>query len=301
MAADRRLHSLCLDAGVLPVPVLHRRQDQPRRIDHRESSLHATARMDRGGDPHRPARVRQLRLRPRGRALRQHLRQLGQDRRDLHPHQPADRLSHRLRHRAFAAGDAQPAPDGGHPAVLDVVPAPRLRLDGSAGRPGHDQQPADRHRDHRRTDPDALHRLRGLPGDRLHLPAVRGAAALREHGEAGRLAAGGGRGSGREAGQRLPDRDAAVDGAGHHRGLPADVHSRHRGVRRSRPAGRRERPDDRPGALQRVPRQHRLADRIGGGDRAAGAAGGGADDGLPALPGQSTFTLETTFGNLAQL
>ena len=90
---------------------------------------------------------------------------------------------------AYAIARAAPAAaaaaaDAGHPAVLDVVPDPRLRLDRAAGRERHPQPvPAlDRPRLRSRHDPG--HRMGGAARHRLRLPALHGAAALRLAGEA---------------------------------------------------------------------------------------------------------------------
>ena len=48
---------------------------------------------------------------------------------DLDASDAAGRLSDRLRHGARAGDDAPDAADAGDPAVLDLVPDPRLRLD----------------------------------------------------------------------------------------------------------------------------------------------------------------------------
>ena len=96
------------------------------------------------------AELRQLHLADRGRALLQRLCLERRHRGDLDLPHAAGRLSHRLRHGARAGHHPPDAADAGHPAVLDLVPDPRLCLDRhpQAGGPAQPVPAGDRH--HRR-------------------------------------------------------------------------------------------------------------------------------------------------------
>jgi hypothetical protein len=162
------------------------------------------------------------------RSLPRRVAELAAYRRHRHARHPDPGLPDGLRHRAFAAAPAAGAADAGDLAVLDVVPDPRLCLDGVAGRERHPQPvPAlDRYR--RRSGHHPWHRMGGAARHRLRLPAVHGAAALRHAGEArSQPARGGGRSRG-QAGCRLPDRHPAALPARRPGGLPAGLHPRSR-------------------------------------------------------------------------
>src|SRR5689334_15044178 len=217
--------------------------------------------------------LRQLQAAVHRRSLSRRLAVLAAHRRTLDARHAAAGLSHGLRHRPGAAVAAPAAADAGDPAVLDLVPDPRLCVDGPAGRERHPQpgpalvgpgaQPG-HHPRHRMGDPSRHH---------LRLPAVHGAAALQQPREA-RLG---------PARSRVRPRRQAIGGvrhrhpapvdAGHRRRLPDGVHPRSRRVRDPRPAGRHAHADDRQGAVGRVFHQFRLAARLGGGDLPAGPAG----------------------------
>jgi hypothetical protein len=81
--------------------------------------------------------LRQLPLPDRRPALFQRLPLERHDRRHLDAADAADRLSRCLRHGAGPAQHPPDAADAGHPALLDELPDPRLRLDRhpQAGRP----------------------------------------------------------------------------------------------------------------------------------------------------------------------
>src|SRR5690606_37903614 len=206
-----------------------------------------------------------------GSALRGGLPAVAAVRRRLDPVLPADRLSHGLRHCTRQAGDAAGADDAGDPAVLDQLAAAHLRDDrhlqgerlavhgagggrrAGSGRGGAAQQP------------------RGVHRHRLQLPAVHGAAAGGDAHAARLHPARGGRGPRREAGACFPAHHPAAVDARHHRRLPAGVHSGGGRVRDPRPARRTGRADHRPGAVDRVLHQPRLAACFGGGGGHAAA------------------------------
>ena len=116
------------------------------------------------------------------------------------------------------------AADDGDAALLDLLPAARLRLEGHPGGPGRDQQAADVAGPDQRTDPDAVHGRVHAGGHDLRLPALHDPAAVRQSGEDGLPPAGGGLRPGHHALQGLlADHRAAVQGR--HRGrLHARVH-----------------------------------------------------------------------------
>jgi hypothetical protein len=64
------------------------------------------------------------------------LPELDQDRGDLDLADPADRLSDGLRHRAPVARRAQRGDDAGGAAVVDLVPDPRVCVEGILDRNG---------------------------------------------------------------------------------------------------------------------------------------------------------------------
>ncbi|KAG1086003.1 hypothetical protein G6F40_014047 [Rhizopus arrhizus] len=138
--------------------------------------------------------------------------ELDQDRGDLDLPDPADRLPDGLRHRPPVAGRAQRGDDAGGAAVVDLVPDPLPAVHRPADvddQPGPAQAAAVRHPDRR------LHR------HRLLLPAVHGAAAVRQPGQARPPPAGGGLRPWCQAVAGVPAHyPAAVEG-GHHRRLHA--------------------------------------------------------------------------------
>src|SRR5690606_38942449 len=123
---------------------------------------------------------------------------------------PRARLSARLWHRAGEPPLARPAASARHAAVLDLVPAARLRVEGAAPAVRRAQPGAARRRPDRRASAPALYVRRGLSRRRLRLPAFHGPAALREPRATRAGAAGGRRGSGRTALRRVLARDAAA-------------------------------------------------------------------------------------------
>ena len=119
---------------------------------------------------------------------------------------------------------AADAADAGHPAVLDVVPDPRLRLDRhpQEGRAAQPAAPVARR--HRRAADHPQHQLGGLYRHRLFLPAVHGAAALRRARAARRHAARSGRRSRLPAGQGLLEDHLPAVAARRHRRLLPGLH-----------------------------------------------------------------------------
>ena len=132
-ALDRGRHPLYLAARPLPHPVPDRPQDLVLDDGGGATALHAGHRLRQRhfrrprGD--RRVHVRQLRLAHRGHPLPQRLPVEPVDRAGLDGVHAAHRLSHRLRHGACAEALAADAADAGHPAVLDLVPDPRLFVD----------------------------------------------------------------------------------------------------------------------------------------------------------------------------
>src|SRR6266851_1018989 len=262
---------LCVARAVLSRAVPDRAQDQLGRDRDRRAALHAAprSRRRRMEPPHHP---RQLPVPVLRQPVSARLSQRHKIRGRVDARLPAARLSHGLRHRARAARLAWLAAAAGHPALLDQLPDPRLRLDRPAERQRRHKQPAARDGPHPRAAGAPQQRLRRLSRHRLFLSAVHGAAALCPAREARSRPA---RGSGRS---RLPavaglrSRDAAAVAAGHRRRRAARLHSRGRRVRHPRPARRPGHLDDRQGAVGRVLHQPRLAGGIGRRRRHAGAA-----------------------------
>src|SRR5713226_7515908 len=254
---------LCVARAVLSRAVPDRAQDQLGRDRDRRAALHAAPRSRRRRmEP--PPDPRRLPVPVLRQPVSARLSQRHKIRGRVDARLPAARLSHGLRHRARAARLAWLAAAAGHPALLDQLPDPRLRLDRPAERQRRHQQPAARDGPHPRAAGAPQQRLRRLSRHRLFLSAVHGAAALCPA-----------RGSGRS---RLPavaglrSRDAAAVAAGHRRRRAARLHSRGRRVRHPRPARRPGHLDDRQGAVGRVLHQPRLAGGIGRRRRHAGAA-----------------------------
>src|SRR5215472_4080042 len=283
--AARRVGAVSLAHRLPPPAVPHRPQDQPVAERDRAAALPSGVR-PRGGlgrhqGFHRRPRLRQF----RNPCLRQHLpfvlsqKPRGGLRRDRDP--AGDRLSDRLWHGARAAARAGRARDAGDPAVLDLVPDPRLHLD---------QHPADRRaaqpgaagaRPRQRAGDLARERHGDLCRHRLFLPAVHGAAALCGAREDGPYAARSGRRSWRLAACRVLARHRAAVAAGYRRRRAPVLHPDHRRVRDSRPAWRVREPDDRADAVDRVLLQQGLAGRLR--DRGGPAVPAGRSDrGLPA-------------------
>ena len=138
-----------LAAGLLPDPVPRRRQDQPQRGGDR--ACRPTCRCSSGttSGALRHAELRQLRLPVRRPALPQRLPVVAQDRLRLGGDRAPRRLSDGLLHRAQPRAAALDPADAGDPAVLDLVPAARLRLAGVPALERGDQQLPDLDRDHR--------------------------------------------------------------------------------------------------------------------------------------------------------
>src|SRR5690606_24747535 len=171
-------------------------------------------------------------------------------------------------------GAADPA-HAHHPAVLDQLPHPRLRLDRHPQGQRPAQQPAPGRGADRPTAAPAAHGIRRVSRHRVFVPALHGAAALRHAGAHGPEPARGGGGSRRAALEGLLDRDAAALPARRDRGLPAGVHPRRGRVRDPGPAGWIRCADDGQGAVDGVLHQPRLAPRLGH-RRAPAAHAGGA-------------------------
>ena len=190
----------------------------------------------------------------------------------------------RLRHGARAGVAAPDAADAGHPAVLDLVPDPRLCLDRHPEARGPAQPVAARHRRHRRAADHPQHPYGDLHRHRLFLPAVHDPAALFVAGEDGLFADRGGAGSRLPADQRLLEDHLPAVAARRHRRLHAGLHPGRRRIRHPRSARRLADADDRQDAVERVLRQPRLAGVVGrGGDPAA--APDRADHDLPVRAG----------------
>ncbi len=133
------------------------------------------------------ARFRNLPLSRFRSALHQRLPVQPEDRARLHGAGAARRIPACLWHGPRARQVAAAAGDAGDPAVLDLLPHPRLRLDRHPAHRGPAQPvPAVDGRDQRATG-DHEHHDRRLYRHRLFLPAVHGAADLLDAGEDGRI------------------------------------------------------------------------------------------------------------------
>ena len=173
-----------LAARPLPHPLPHRLQDLA--VEHARSRSRPTCRssISPAASPASSTRLKQFTfdnyvwLTEDALYFRAYLSSLV-DRRRLDLPRPPRRLPDRLRHGARAAGLAADAGDAGHPAVLDLVPDPRLRLDRHPQEGGAAQPVPALDRRHRRAADHPQHQLGGLYRHRLFLPAVHGAAALR--------------------------------------------------------------------------------------------------------------------------
>src|SRR3546814_10140077 len=178
----RSRRALSLAARLLPRALPDRAEDQLRRDPGGDAALYP-ARHLRGGWLDRLSRDhRQLSLPVRRQPLHRFLPQLAEDRAGFNHADAAPRLSHRIRHDARAAALALCPADDGHPAVLDVLPVPRLRLDRhpEEGRPAEPDAA-----DSRRDRPAAHHpqpRHRDLHRHRLFLPTLTVPASLRQLG-----------------------------------------------------------------------------------------------------------------------
>ncbi len=141
-AGHRR--ALPVAAGVLPDPVADRPEDLLRGVlAAGPAAVRAHPQVGGGWrDPAAPV-PGQLLLPAQRATVRQRLALLDQGGAGLHDLLPAARLPDGLCDRALLADLAQPLPDADHPAVLDVVPAARLRLDRPAEDRRRDQPGAD--------------------------------------------------------------------------------------------------------------------------------------------------------------
>ena len=175
---------------------------------------------------------------------------------------------------------AQYPADAGDPAVLDLVPAARLRVDGAAGeqqlvqsRPDRPLQLAGAERMGDAVDPDDELEFRRRAGDGLFLPAVHDPAALRQPRKAGPDAGRGRDGPRLAPVTRLPRHHAAPFDPGHDRGRAAGLHPG--GGRTDHPLAGRQclAADDRARDLGRILQRARLADGLGRGGGAAVPAG----------------------------
>src|SRR5574337_5266 len=267
--------ALGLDAAVLRAAVRADRRGQPVDLGPVGAAVHLAA----------AARVRRLAFRPRPVELRAARRRGGDDRRARRRASvparlrqfaaagrvddaglPARGLPLRLPHRAFGRRPAQHLADARDAAVLDLVPAARLRLDAAAGfeRGGVDQPAAAAAASGRPAAAAAVHPRRGAGRDDLQLPAVHGAAAVRQSGEARPAPDRGRARPRRQPVDHLRRGDAAAVGARHRRRGHAGVHPGGGRIRDPRPARRRRRDDDRPQDLGRLRAEPGLADGVGG-------------------------------------
>ena len=129
-------------------------------------------------------RSRELQAPVHRRSLPRGLAVLAAHRRHLDARRAAAGLSHGLRHRPRRAAPPAAAADAGRAAVLDVVPDPRLRLDGTVVGERHPEPVPALVRPRRRSRHHPRHRMGDLSRHRLRLPAVHGAAALCRAGKA---------------------------------------------------------------------------------------------------------------------
>ena len=273
------------------LPVSRRRQDQRLRDGDDDDQGH---RHLEGRRARHQRQARQLPAAGAGRPLPAHLRLEPALRGGDDAALPGDRLPVRLLHGARAPlAPAGPA-DARDAAVLDLVPAARLRLEGAPDRAGPraERDRGDRPRPAaRRARPDSRagaadeHAVLARPRHDLHLPAVHDPAALLEPRQDGPAPARGRRRSRRERLDRVLAGHRAALARRHHRRLDAGLHPVRRRVRHPRAARRPADADDRPHALGRVLQQQRLADgvRRRGDD---GAAGDRSARRLQPLPGR---------------
>src|SRR5690606_6559905 len=269
----------------LPDSFRHRAEDQFRGDALARHAAVRTARGMGGGQlPAAQDQFRQLSLSVERFALRAGVLELAQGGIRLDDLLFAHRVSDGVRDRSCKRELAQYAALARHLAVLDVVSAARVCVDGLAQQSRPDQSDPDGARHHRRAARALEHRSRHVYRHRLFVPAVHDPAALFESREARSDAA---RGCGRlglPSISRLPQHHAAALETRRHRRIDARVHSGGRGIRDPAPARRHRFVDDRPRALGRVLPQSQLADCERGRD-CAFAAARDPDHDLPALSG----------------
>ncbi len=139
------------------------------------------------------AQSRQLQVLVQRRSLWSFVPLFAEDGIFLHPHLSRHRLSDGLRHRADLQEHAKhPAADH-HPAVLDLVPAARVRTRGDHSRDRTAQYRPPVAGRNRPPAADHAHDLRGVPRNHLFLPAFHGPAAVRDARETRSFLAGSGR------------------------------------------------------------------------------------------------------------
>jgi hypothetical protein len=111
--------------GIFRHPVSDRAEDLVLQARYCDAAVHASHGI-RGQRRLAEAESEQLHWPVHRFAVRAGLSEFDQDRRYLDPADAADRLSHGVCDRAHAAVGAQRRHDAGDPAVMDLVPDPRL-------------------------------------------------------------------------------------------------------------------------------------------------------------------------------
>nr|GEU28123.1 hypothetical protein [Tanacetum cinerariifolium] len=194
----------------------------------------------------------ELPVHPAGRPVRADLSQFVEICSDHHGAVPVHRLPVCVLHGARQAQYPPGAANAGDDAVLDVVPAADLRLEGHPGQQRHPQSlPARDRRDQRTAAPDEHPVLADHRHD-VRLSAVHDPAAVRQPGQDGPALPGSGGRPGRHAVPGFLARDGAVVEVRHHCRGHAGVHSVGGRVRDSGAAGRPRDADDRPPASRRT-------------------------------------------------
>ncbi len=159
MARPGHRRALPVAADFFPRTLCHRTQDKPRRSPGRTTAVFRLLRLERQHGPPGSGHAGQLSLPVRGPALPGELPEFHQDCADSDGAVPAAGFSHGLCHCAHPLPLAQPVVAAGDPAVLDLLPAAGIRLDGDAGQAGPDQPAAAVFRPGRRAPAVAVHRL----------------------------------------------------------------------------------------------------------------------------------------------
>lgn len=213
-------HSAVVARGVfsraLPAGAPH----EPRRSRDRAAAILPALRLSRRVATH----ARQLPIAARRPAVHRQLLAVTADRRRVDAALSRGGVSHGLRHRAQPPTLAHTVASARHPALLVVVPAAHLCVDGLARHPRGGEHPAAGGGADRAPDRSDVQQCRHLSRHRLHLSAVHGAPALCGAGEARGGTAGGGARPRCETAACLHRHHAAALPAGRDRGIHAGVH-----------------------------------------------------------------------------